>query len=319
MAIVDIEQFRKRLGSSLSNKDKPLIVKKYGGSSVGSAKAIERTASIVEEYSEEYRLVLVISAVKGVTDSLVRTCNLIEEKNQSGVELALEDILGKHEAIIDELSLGARMRSSLENRLNFLMAKLWDECLPIKKITPERRDSILRFGESLSAPIVASAISNRGLFAEPVDTTEIIETDHKFGNASPEMEKTALYSRRRLLPMIDNGVIPVLTGFIGATKDYKPTTLGRGGSDYTASIIGAVLEAEEVWIWTDVDGVYDKDPNVYSNAQIIPKLNKIEAQRMAERGAKVLYEKTLLPLMDSPAKLRVKNTFNPDYPGTLIG
>lgn len=314
------KRFDVRLLADTEAHVKEPMVMKFGGTSVGSARAIERVVSIVKSYKREQEgpLVIVVSAVRGVTDALVRVCNMIEQENEAEVELALEDIITKHESIVEDIELSRPLRSVLDQRFNALFRNLWMKCLPIRPFNPERRDEILGYGERLNAPLVAYALIENGVLSESVEAIECIETDSSFGDANPDLEKTCLYTRRKLLPMLDAGIVPVVTGFIGATRDYKPTTLGRGGSDYTASLLAASLPASELWIWTDVDGVFDKDPHIHKDARILEVLTQTEANRMALNGAKVLYPKTLLPLMGLPIPVRVKNTFNPEFNGSLI-
>lgn len=300
-------------------RDKPLLVMKFGGTSVGGPKPIDKVASIVEKYTRQGNsLVVVVSAIRGVTNNLVDIGKHIQKRDGSKLELGLEDILHRHSEVASNLNLSHPLRASLDNKLEELLSDLYNYALDLKGLTPEQSDRLLSYGERLNVRIVQAKLVSRGLFAEVVDATDIIETDDNFGEASPNIEKTTEYARDLLLPMVTDGIIPVVTGFIGATRYGKITTLGRGGSDYTASILGKVLEADEVWIWTDVDGVYDADPRYNPNAQLLPGLNQIKAHHMAMNGARVLYPKTVEPLIGTNTVLRVKNTFNPNAAGTKI-
>ncbi|EKD90569.1 MAG: hypothetical protein ACD_30C00112G0010 [uncultured bacterium] len=299
-------------------KHEGIYVMKFGGTSVGNAQAIEKTGRIIaNERAEVGDIVVVVSAIRGVTDSLVRVCNYLESDKPQDVELELEDITSKHNLVIGDLELSRPYKDSLEDHLKFYFDTLANTCRTTR-FTPEVKDLITGLGERINCHIVASALNYQGIKSEAVDATEIIETDNNFGNANPDIEKTEIYSKRKVLSLLAKGVVPIVTGFVGATKDYRPTTLGRGGSDYTASILGRVLDAKEVWIWTDVDGVYSTDPAKDPNARIIPHLTYEEADIMARNGARVLYEKTVEPLMDTKIVLRVKNTFNPEFIGTEI-
>jgi aspartate kinase len=318
MAVLEME-IDSKIQLQQMQESADLYVMKFGGTSVGGARQIESTANIIKHQRNDGKaLIVVVSAARGVTDDLLRVCHFSQQSDSEEVTLGLEDILAKHELMINNLDLSFPLRTSLNGKLNNIMSNLWDLCVPLGDVTPEKRDTIVGFGERINAQIVATKLNSVGVQAEAVDATEIIETDNDFGNASPNLEMTKVYAQRRLHPLLENNVVPVVTGFVGATKDYKPTTLGRGGSDYTASILGSVLSAREVWIWTDVDGVYDKDPRENPDASILEILSKRQANAMAEAGAKVLYTKTLRPLMESSTILRVKNTFNPDFPGTTI-
>jgi aspartate kinase len=170
----------------------------------------------------------------------------------------------------------------------------------------------------MNARLVAAVLRNMGIPSEAVDATELIITDDSFQNAVPLMDLTREKAASHLCAMTREGIVPVVTGFIGATKDGIITTLGRGGSDYTAAILGDCLQASEVWTWTDVDGVMTADPRVVSNARVIPKISFNEISELAYFGAKVLHPKTIRPILERDIPLWVKNTFNPDYPGTRI-
>jgi aspartate kinase len=166
--------------------------------------------------------------------------------------------------------------------------------------------------------VVSAALRQIGLKAQPVNATELIITDANFQNAVPDMEATRSRTRSKLIPFFEAGSIPVVTGFISATPDGVITTLGRGGSDYTAAILGTCLDADEVWTWTDVDGVMTADPRVVPDARVIPELSFSEVSELAYFGAKVLHPKTIRPIIEQDIPLWVKNTFNPSYPGTRI-
>jgi aspartate kinase len=179
-------------------------------------------------------------------------------------------------------------------------------------------DTITSLGERMNARVVAAALRGKGLEAQAIDATELIVTDASFQNAIPLKDATQTKIRARLEPLLEEKVVPVVTGFIGATETGTITTLGRGGSDYTASILGDCLDASEVWTWTDVDGVMTADPRVVPEARVIPELSFSEVSELAYFGAKVLHPKTLRPIIERDIPLWVKNTFNPSFPGTRI-
>ncbi|MDO8573665.1 MAG: aspartate kinase [Candidatus Daviesbacteria bacterium] len=301
------------------SKAKPLLVMKFGGTSVGGSKPIKRVASLVEKYTREGNsLVVVVSAIRGVTNSLVEMGNFIKQNRRLDLELSLEDIFYRHLEVASNLNLPHPLRASLDDKIEELFFGLHSLALNLKETPPKSLDRILSYGERLNVPIVQAALSARGVFAEALDASKIIETDTNFGFASPNMERTEQHVKNIVEPMIEMGMIPVVTGFIGSTMYGDITTLGRGGSDYTASILGRVLGADEVWIWTDVDGVYSDDPRKNPNAQLLTELSQIKAHQMAMAGARVLYPKTVEPLIGTQTVLRVKNTFDPESPGTKI-
>lgn len=300
-------------------KAKPLLVIKAGGTSVGGARPIERVASLVDKSIREGNsVVLVISAQRGVTNDLVAIGQYIKEEREPELKLGLEDIFYRHLEVANNLNFSHPLMASLDIKIEELFFELHNFALNLHKLAPKSLDRILSYGERLNAPIVQAALLARGIFAEVLDASKIIETDNNFGSASPNMERTGQHVNNIVRPMIEMGITPVVTGFIGSTMYGDVTTLGRGGSDYTASILGLALNADEVIIWTDVDGVYDVDPRYNPNAQLLSQLSQIRAHRMATDGIRVLYPKTVEPLIGTNTVLRVKNTFNPDTEGTKI-
>jgi aspartate kinase len=183
---------------------------------------------------------------------------------------------------------------------------------------PRSVDEAVATGERLSALLVAEFLNAEGTAAEEVNAWEVVVTDAVFGNASPLMEATRQKASARLLPMLERGVMPVITGFNGATADGRPTTLGRGGSDFSASILSAALDAAELWIWTDVDGIMSADPRLVADAQVLDEVTYAEAAELAYNGAKVLHPKTLAPLAERKIPVWSKNSFAPEKPGTRI-
>jgi aspartate kinase len=173
-------------------------------------------------------------------------------------------------------------------------------------------------GEQMSARILAAYLRQTGTPAEAIDATELIVTDSNFQNAAPQFEATKHKTESRMRPLLAQGVVPIVTGFIAANPQGITTTLGRGGSDYTGAILGEALAADEVWIWTDVDGVMTADPRLVPNAKSIPQLSYREVSELAFYGAKVLHPKTMRPCVENGIPLRIKNTFNPEHPGTVI-
>ena len=188
----------------------------------------------------------------------------------------------------------------------------------VHELTPRLLDAISGTGEMLSAPLLAAAIAARGRPSVPVDATTVIVTTEQFGGAEPLMEETGARAASVLRPLVDLGEVPVVTGFIGATTDGVLTTLGRGGSDYSASIVGAALDADEVWIWTDVDGVMTANPSEVPEARTLAEISYSEASELAYYGAKVLHYKTILPAFRQRIPVRILNSFNPSHPGTRV-
>jgi aspartate kinase len=186
--------------------------------------------------------------------------------------------------------------------------------------TPRTLDAIAGLGERMCVRVLAAALDTSGIAAEAVDATRLIVTDRRFQDAHPDLTATERATRATLNPLLDAGKVAVVTGFIGATPEGTPTTLGRGGSDYSAALLGAALRADDVWIWTDVDGVMTADPRLVPEARTISSLSYREVAELAYYGAKVLHPKTIRPVIEAGIGLRVCNTFNPQHPGTrLVG
>lgn len=298
------------------------LVMKFGGTSVGSADAIRQAAAIVKEYAPIWqRLTVVVSAMRGVTDALIHSAQAAARGDQPAYQSLIADLQVRHYEAIMELIPAGDERKSLLEIVNQHLNELSAYCNSIHvlgEVTPRGMDTITSLGERLNARVVSAALRQLGLKSQPVNATELIITDNNFQNAVPNMEVTRSRTRSKLIPLFDEGSVPVVTGFISATPEGIITTLGRGGSDYTAAILGACLDADEVWTWTDVDGVMTADPRVVSDARVIPELSFSEVSELAYFGAKVLHPKTIRPIIEQDIPLWVKNTFNPGYPGTRI-
>jgi aspartokinase/homoserine dehydrogenase 1 len=300
---------------------KPLHVMKFGGTSVGDASRIERVAEIVSNTARECHLIVVVSAMSGVTNKLMEAAAHSEAGNSALVAAVFRNLRAQHEQVADALISSAAERSEIGQRMRRLFHEgeyLCQAAILAKEVTPQTRDSIASLGERLSAPLVAATLARRGIKSEAIAATELILTDANYGAADPYMDATREQCEARLRPLLHQGLIPVVTGFIGATIEGVLTTLGRGGSDYSATILGAALEADEVIIWTDVDGVLTADPRLVPEARTIAELSYHEAADLAHFGAKVLHPKTLQPVMQSKIPVRIRNSFAPEQLGTRI-
>ena len=298
-----------------------LVIMKFGGTSVGDASCIARTAKIVSSSARERPVVVVVSAVSGVTNRLIEAATL-SEAGESQKAFELLDLIRKpHETAISELIADAPKRKQLQQRVNEILGearRLCEGAALLRELTPRTLDLISSLGERLSAPIVAAAIAALGARSEAVEATELIVTDGFHGGAEPLMDLTRQRSEARLRPLIEKGVVPVVTGFIGASQEGALTTLGRGGSDYSATILSAALSASEAIIWTDVDGVLTADPRLVPEARTIPEISYREAAELAYFGAKVLHPKTLRAVMPQEIPVWIRNSFAPEEPGTKI-
>jgi bifunctional aspartokinase / homoserine dehydrogenase 1 len=294
---------------------------KFGGTSVGDAACIARVAQILKDASLESPVVAVVSAMSGVTNRLIDAAGRAELGELEKVAATFETLRAQHDAAIHSLVRAKEEREALKGCLEKIFGegdRLCRGTALLHELTPRTLDSISSLGERLSAPMVARALCELGVSSEPVEATELIVTDTYHGGADPLMERTREKLQARLRPMLDRGVIPVVTGFIGATDEGVLTTLGRGGSDYSATILGAALDADEVIIWTDVNGVLTADPRLVPEARTIPEISYREATELAYFGAKVLHPKTLRAVSQAGIPVWIRNSFAPEQTGTKI-
>lgn len=300
---------------------KKLQVMKFGGTSVGDATCIARTAKIIADAGKENDCVVVVSAMSGVTNRLVAASKNASAGNQGEGAALVEALSKQHEAALQQLMSGEGQRAPVRARMKEIFTearRLCDGTAMLRELTPRTLDALSSVGERLSAPLVAGALKEMGVRSEAIDATELLVTDSNHGGAEPRMDLTRERTTKRIAPLLKDGVIPVITGFIGATAEGTLTTLGRGGSDYSATILGAALDADEVIIWTDVDGVLTADPRLVPDARTIPEISYLEAAELAYFGAKVLHPKTLQPVMDAEIPVWIRNSFAPERVGTVI-
>ena len=295
------------------------LIMKFGGTSVGSLAAIRQAIEIVRAARAEWpRLAVVISAMSGVTDALIAAAHAAAQGDEAAPARTALDLRAKHLAVLHALAPGAKDVELIISTYLDEFAALCHAIGVLGEASPRALDAISSLGERMSAPLVAAALTHAGLPAQAVDAAEVILTDAAHQSASPDMEATEASARAVIEPLLTQGVVPVITGFIGATRAGVVTTLGRGGSDFSAAIFGVALGADEVWIWTDVDGVMTADPRVVADAQTLHELSFREISELAYYGAKVLHPKTIRPVIERGIDLWIKNTFNPGHPGTLI-
>jgi aspartokinase/homoserine dehydrogenase 1 len=305
---------------------KPLIVMKFGGTSVGNPERMHNVAQIVAEHSRHAVVVVVVSAMAGVTDMLIRAATEASHGDREHWKSVRQELARRHREVADRL-LSAGEQAIVLPRLAEQVNTFENLCAGfslVREVTPRAMDALSSIGEVMSATLMAAILRSpqpdgAGLPAEAVDATELIVTDDSFGSATPLFDETNPRTSQRLGALRRRGLIPVVTGFRGATRDGLCTTLGRGGSDYSGTIVGAALEAEEIWIWTDVDGVMTADPRLVPGAKIIPEISYREAIELSFFGAKVLHPKTIQPVMKKKIPVWIKNTFNCACPGTKIG
>jgi len=298
-----------------------LQVMKFGGTAVGSAECIARAAEIIAHGARECRCVAVVSAMSGVTNRLIEAAKTAQAGNAAGATAIIESLRAQHEAALETLVRNAEECERVRQRMEAVFAEGLRFCggtALLRELSPRTLDTISSLGERLSAPLVAAAVKELGLASEAVEATELIVTDSYHGGAEPQMELTKAKSQARVFPLLERGIVPIATGFLGASTNGEITTLGRGGSDYSATILGAALNADEVIIWTDVDGVLSADPRLVPDAKTIPGISYREAAELAYFGAKVLHPKTLRPVVEAAIPVWIRNSFAPTKPGTKI-
>jgi len=305
------------------------LTMKFGGTSVGNAEAILQTTSIVRQYVPQWdRLVVVVSAMNGVTNALLRCADTAASGDGGAFRTIITELRTRHHQVVDAVLTPGPAESRPNPRLQPVLsavdasmtklASLCESVYTLGEATPRTLDAIASLGERINMQVVTAALAQQGVSCQAVDAGELIVTDDQYQNALPQIEATREQVQARLVSLLEAGVAPVVTGFIGATAEGVTTTLGRGGSDYTAAILGDCLDADEIWIWTDVDGVMTADPRIVPEASIIPVLSYGEVSELAYYGAKVLYPKSILPAVQRNIPLWVKNTFNPELAGTKI-
>lgn len=291
-----------------------MLVLKFGGTSVATSQRVLTIVEIVKRLKKsKKRPVLVVSAVSGVTEMLLS----LGKGPKSDIEASLSNLREAHQALIIDLFPEDETREEVLSFVNSSLERA-GKIASKRVLTNEDFDSLVSFGEIISSYIVSRKLSEEGIASEQVISTTLIVTDENFMSAEFLPEQTQRQVKKVLSPLIEKGVVPVITGFIGATKGGRITTLGRGGSDYSASIIGYCLEAQEVQIWTDVDGIYTADPRFVSTARLLSQISFSEASEMASFGAKVLHPRTIRPALQKNIPVRVLNTFNINASGTLI-
>ncbi len=300
------------------------IVMKFGGVSVKDGKNILHCANLVKKFSDGNEIVVVVSAMSGVTDALLKAASKCCSEPSAGyIKMFIADMMKRHYEAIEYAVQNEEIKAKVIATTERLLEELERVLLGISylgELTRRSEDYIVSFGERLLAPIFSATLLSLGIDSVALTGGDAgILTDKNYGRAKPI---PGVYStiKSRLEPLLTiKKTVPVVTGFIGAADDGSITTLGRGGSDFTATILAAALEADEVWLWKEVDGIMTCDPKYVPNARVIPEISYQEAMELSHFGAKILHPRALEPVMRRNIPVRIKNTFNPDAPGTVIG
>ncbi len=305
---------------------------KFGGNAVASIDRIRYIArDIIARYREDTTLtdgssinqiVVVVSAIKGVTDDLIQVCDSIVRGESSKVDSIVHSIGERYKKIASGLCSNASYTDELSSIIEEMIREMSDllkGMMLLNEVTPRSRDYLLSFGERFMAPILCYALKDIGIEAKYLTGKDAgIVTDSNYGDARPLMDTTRLRVRHVIIPMLEQGVVPVVTGFIGADQHGNITTLGRGGSDYTATIIASCIDADGIMLWTDVDGLMTADPKIVKDAQVLREVSYAEAMEMALFGAKYLHPRALEPVLDKGIPIRIRNVFNTGCQGTTI-
>ena len=294
------------------------IVMKFGGTSVADAAALENVARIVAAQPDDGPVV-VVSAMSGVTDALLASTRIASERGAEQAIASLGETFRRHEQAAAELLPSRAGFSECLNNAATQISQLLTRAAGEIVNGRATQDAIVSFGEMLSSRLLAEVLKHRGVNAQQVDPRCCIITDDEFTCATPLIDETWARSQQSLLPVLRDGIVPVVGGFIGATRTGTTTTLGRGGSDYTAALLGAALRVSEIQIWTDVTGVLTADPRVVPDAQTVERLSYGEAAELAYFGAKVLHPKTIQPAIEDRIPVRICNSRAPQERGTLVG
>jgi bifunctional aspartokinase / homoserine dehydrogenase 1 len=297
-----------------------LEVHKFGGASLADPPALRHALQIVARTRSAPRVV-VVSAMAGVTDALLEVARSAGSTDEVAVRALIDRLRSRHIEVAGALLPAARLRSSLVAQIDEAFTEL--EALAhglrvLQELTPRTNDSLISRGERLSARIFAAALETQGIAARYVDALEVVHTDASFGQASPDFARTDRSAQRVLGPLLQRGTIPVVPGFIGATPTGEVATLGRGGSDLTATLLARSLGASRVNLWKDVPGLLTADPRVVPDARVIPQLHAREAAELAYYGAKVLHPRALTPVAGRRISVHVRPFADPDAPGTEV-
>jgi bifunctional aspartokinase / homoserine dehydrogenase 1 len=316
-----VEPFTLANNQTGASTDQPVIALKFGGSSLLGAERMLHAAGLVRAAAQDSNVIVVVSAMKGVTDRLLSIPRALAEGKLSHARNEAEGVIHLHLNVLQELHLAEEQQNRVRLGLQLLGRDLLHEVPSQGRVvaSPELADRLASFGERFSARLFAAALEKSGVPAVPVSSSDFVLTCDTFRDATPQLEETRQRGRDILLPLLEAGLVPVVTGFIGATPDGRITTLGRNSSDFSGAIIAHVVDAEELVIWTDVDGVYTANPHDSIEAKLLHDLSYDEAHALAASGAKVLHPQVLPLAAETEMTIWIRNTFKPHARGTRIG
>ena len=295
-----------------------VVAFKFGGSSLLGAERMLHAAGLVRAATQDSRITVVVSAMKGVTDRLLSIAHTLADGKFAHARREAELVFDLHLDVLRDLNLSDHDELRVRRELQFLARDLLHEVRGRVPAGAELFDRLASFGERFSTRLFAAALEKSGVPAVPVTSSDFVLTCDTFSDAQPHLDQTRQRGREILLPLLKAGVVPVVTGFIGATPDGRITTLGRNSSDFSGAIIAHVVDADELVIWTDVDGIFTANPNESPEARLLHELSYDEAYALAASGAKVLHAKVLPLAAETEMVVWVRNTFNPLARGTRI-
>jgi len=316
-----VERFALANNNAREVSNHSLVALKFGGTSLLGAERMLHAAGLVRTAAQDLDVVVVVSAMKGVTDRLLSISRALAEGKLSHASNEAEGLIHLHFNVLQDLELGEENQDRVRRGLQLLGRDLLHEVPSQGRVlaTAELADRLASFGERFSARLFAAALEKSGVPAVPVSSSDFVLTCDTFRDAKPHLEETKQRGRGILLPLLEAGLVPVVTGFIGATPDGRITTLGRNSSDFSGAIIAHVVDAEELVIWTDVDGVYTANPHDSVEAKLLHDLSYDEAHALAAGGAKVLHPQVLPLAAETEMTIWIRNTFKPHVRGTRIG
>ena len=298
------------------------LILKYGGSSISSAKDIQNVAKHIQSLSKQNQLVIVCSAISDTTDDLIEISQLIKNENKKKAEQLAKKIANRHQELAKHTIKKPQIRKKLLQTLNEYFVELValiDGMVLLGEVTPRSMDYLFSFGERLSIKLISAAINDLGKESISLTGKEVgIVTDSNFGESKPLMDTTRLRISKTLDSLFSEKIIPVIGGFAGADQHGHVTTFGRGGSDYSATIIGSCIKADEIWLMSDVDGLMTADPKIVKNAKLLKEVSYIEAIEMAMFGAKQIHPRTFEPLLSKKIPMKIRSSFNVKNEGTLV-
>lgn len=307
----------------LSQVEQRVLAFKFGGSSLFGAERMLHAANLVREAALDAQVVVVVSAMKGITDRLLAIARSLEAGCRTDARRDAEQLLHLHLQVLRDLQLEPQDQLRVERELHSLGRDFLHDACPAAQPSADMRaalqDRLASYGERFSARLFAAALEKSGVPAVPVSSSEFVLTCETFRDARPHVDETRRRGREILLPLFHDRLVPVVTGFVGSTSDGRVTTLGRNSSDFSGALIAHVVDADELVIWTDVDGIFTANPRESAEAKLLHELSYDEAHALAAAGAKVLHAKVLPLAAETEMVVWVRNTFNPQFRGTRIG